>query len=232
MHANNEVGTIEPIAEIAEAARKRGILTHTDAAQTVGKFPFRVQDLGVDLLSVAGHKLYAPKGVGALYARKGVSLTPLIHGAGHESGRRAGTENTAAVVGLGCACALQLREEAQNTEHMRRERDRLHERILTSCPEVVLNGHPELRLPNTLSLAFPGVRAPDIIRALPDVAVSAGAACHAEGVTASHVLEAMGLPLERSLGTLRFSTGHFTTKDEVEEAADRLIRVLQDLKKA
>jgi len=190
---------------------------HTDAAQSVGKVPVRVDELGVDLLSVAGHKLYAPKGVGALYVRDGVALEKLIHGAGHEAGRRAGTENVAGIVGLGEACARAADELPQRQEQMRSLRDRLHEGIASCVPDVRLNGHPDHRLPNTLSLGFPGVRAADLLAAMPGVAASAGAACHADGVHVSETLAAMRVPENHAIGTVRFSTGMFLTPEDVDE---------------
>ena len=176
MHANNEVGTIEPIAEIAEAAHAVGALVHTDCAQSVGKIPVKVDELGVDLLSIAGHKLYAPKGIGALYIRTGVQLEKFMHGAGHEQGRRAGTENVIEMVGLGAACQLIHRNLAEYGLHLREMRDRLEARLLDFGMDVRVNGHPELRLPNTSSIGFPGLEADRILANLPTVAASAGAA--------------------------------------------------------
>ena len=173
MHANNETGSIQPITEISRITRDSGILLHTDAAQSVGKIPVDVGELGVDLLSVAGHKLYAPKGVGALYIRRGVKLTKLLHGANHEAGRRAGTENVIGIVGLGKAAEL------VGSWQLAVLRDRLFDGIREAIPEVRLNGHPELRLPNTLSLGFPGVEAAMLLQAMYGIAASAGAACHA-----------------------------------------------------
>ncbi len=218
MHANNEVGTLQPIREIAAIARSRGVPVHTDAAQSVGKIPVRVDELGVDLLSIAGHKLYAPKGVGALYVREGIGLEKLIRGAGHEAGRRAGTENVAGIVGLGEACARAADELPQRQMHMRSLRDRLHEGIASRVPGVRLNGHPEHRLPNTLSLGFPGVRASDLLSAMPGLAASAGAACHADGMHISETLAAMRVPGDFAAGTVRFSTGMFLTEADVDEA--------------
>jgi cysteine desulfurase len=218
MHANNEVGTLQPIREIAAIARSHGVPVHTDAAQSVGKIPVRVEELGVDVLSVAGHKLYAPKGVGALYVREGLALETLIHGAGHEAGRRAGTENVAGIVGLGEACACAADELPHRQTHMRALRERLHEGIASYVPDVRLNGHPEHRLPNTLSLGFPGVRASDLLSAMPAVAASAGAACHADGVHISETLAAMRVPEDYAGGTVRFSTGMFLTESDVDEA--------------
>jgi len=222
MHANNEVGTVEPIAELAGAAHARGAVFHTDAAQSVGKLPVSVDALGVDLLSIAGHKLYAPKGVGALYIRTGTDLEGLIHGADHEAGRRPGTENVLEIVGLGKACEIARRDVAKDEIHFRRMRDLLHERIVSALGEeaVRLNGHPDLRLPNTLSLSFRGVEANTLLSEIGDrVAASAGAACHTDRIDVSHVLEAMGVPEEWAMGTVRCSVGRSTTEDEVDSAA-------------
>lgn len=224
MHANNEVGTIQPVAEIADTAHSMGALVHTDAAQSVGKIPVDVGDLGVDLLSIAGHKLYAPKGVGALFVREGVELTKFMHGAGHEDNRRAGTENVAGIVGLGAAAEIARRELAANAANMLSLREQLWERIAAALPGVRLNGHPEHRLPNTLSVGFPGVEVDDMLVELWDqVAASAGAACHSAGVTVSTVLQAMQVPMEYAMGTLRFSTGRFTTSQQIEDAAGAII---------
>jgi cysteine desulfurase NifS/selenium donor protein len=221
MHANNEVGTIEPIAEIAEIARRHGVLVHTDAAQSVGKIPVNVSDLGIDFLSIAGHKLYAPKGVGALYVRSGVELPSLIHGAGHESGRRAGTENVLEIVGLGKACELARERLDQTASHCRAMRDRLWNGLSREIEDVRRNGDPEQMLPNTLSVCFRGVDAATLLAEIGDrVAASAGAACHAEGVDLSTVLEAMHVPLEHAMGTVRFSVGRATTAEEIDAAVE------------
>mgnify|MGYP005850334667 CR=1 FL=1 len=222
MHANNETGTLQPVAEIAAIARRRGVLVHTDAAQSVGKVETRVDELGVDLLAVAGHKLYAPKGVGALYVRTGVALEPLIHGAGHEGGRRAGTENVPYVVGLGKACEVAETTMGEYVPRMRSLRDRLHELLGQKVPGLALNGHHTERLPNTLNVSFPGVDGEELLAATPEVAASTGSACHAGRTEPSGVLTAMGLPRERALGAVRLSLGKFTTADEVERAAEAL----------
>ncbi len=223
MHANNEIGTIEPIREIAAIAKANGALMHTDAAQSLGKIPVDVGELGVDLLTVAGHKLYAPKGVGALYVGPGVQLEPLMYGGGQEGGRRPGTENVLEIVGLGTACRVAARDLEANTERMRRTRDRLHEQLSVAC-EVRLNGHPQRRLPNTLNLSFRGITSNDLIAAIGErVAVSAGSACHADTVTLSPVIEAIGTPLEWGRGTIRFSTGKVTTDEEIDQAAEAVI---------
>ena len=230
MHANNEVGTIQPIREIADVARRHGVLVHTDAAQSIGKIPARVDELGVDLLSIAGHKLYAPKGVGALYIRTGVKPRKLIFGADHERGWRAGTENVLEIVGLGQACALVNDRLAERAEHMKALRDRLHEGLTARIPSVRLNGHPEKRLPNTLSVSFRGIEANAILSELTEVAASAGAACHSDEVIMSDTLKAMKVPVEFAMGTIRFSTGSFLTEAEVDTAIEAVMRVVQRLR--
>ena len=227
MHSNNETGTINPIARIASAAHARGALMHTDAAQSTGKLPTRVDELGVDLLTVAGHKLYAPKGIGALYVRRGVTLEPVIHGAGHEAGRRAGTENVPWIVGLGAACALATSEglDAYATR-VRPLRDRLHELLAAAIPELVLNGHPEHRLPNTLNVSVPGLSGRRILETCPEVAASTGSACHEGDDVVSGVLGAMGVPPEVARGALRLTLGLLTTAEEIESAAAALVRAV------
>lgn len=218
MHANNEVGTIQPIREIAEIARKKGIVMHTDAAQSVGKIPVLVNELGVDLLSIAGHKLYAPKGVGALFVRDGIVLEKFMHGAGHESGKRAGTENVLEIAGLGQACEIARRDMKKNAVQLRFMRDRLHKGLIETVEEVKLNGHHDERLPNTLSIGFRGVEAPRLISKIQDqLAVSAGSACHSGETKISAVLNAMNVPEEWARGTVRFSTGRMTTPVEINK---------------
>ena len=225
MHANNEVGTIQPIAEIACITHNAGLLLHSDAAQSVGKVPTKVDELDVDLLSLAGHKFYGPKGVGALYIREGTRLEPLLHGAGHESGRRAGTENVLLDVGFGAAA--ELAADLAWTQGVREQRDWLWAELQKAWGDrVVLNGHPTRRLPNTLSVSFVGRRGADILAALPEVAASTGSACHADEVTLSPVLEAMGVPLDVGAGAIRLSLGRMTTHAEVETLVERLTEVL------
>lgn len=232
MHANNEVGTLQPIDAIAELARKHGIPLHTDAAQSVGKIATRVDDLSVDLLSVAGHKLYAPKGVGALYVGPGVAaLENFCHGAGQESGRRAGTENVALIVGLGKACALAARDLERNGAHMRRMRDHLYAGLQAGLENVRRNGHPDKRLPNTLSVSFPGIAADRLLATIGDtVAASAGAACHADSITISHVLEAMQVPENHARGTVRFSVGKPTKEEDIDAALPVIIAAVKRLR--
>ncbi len=233
MHANNEVGTVQAVAEVAALARPRGILVHTDAAQSLGKIPVDVAALGVDLLSLAGHKLYAPKGVGALYIRRGVSLEKFCHGAGQENGLRAGTENVLEIVGLGQACEIAARDLDANQAHMQTLRDRLEARFFEMLGDIRRNGHPVKRLPNTLSVSFKGLEANRILEEIGlEVAASAGAACHADTVALSHVLEAMVLPLEWAKGTLRFSLGRMTTAAEIDRAAAVVIAAVVKLRKA
>jgi cysteine desulfurase len=222
MHSNNETGTIQPIAEIARVAHARGALMHTDAAQSIGKMPINVRALGVDLLTVAGHKLYAPKGIGALYVRRGVRLEPLIHGAGHESGRRAGTENTPYIVALGKACEVSGRALPECEPRVRMLRDRLHELLARQVPGLELNGHASARLPNTLNVSFPGVDGEELLAATPALAASTGSACHAGRTDPSAVLMAMGLTRERALGAVRLSLGRPTSEAEIERAAEAL----------
>ncbi|MCE2500386.1 MAG: cysteine desulfurase [Dehalococcoidia bacterium] len=229
MHANNEVGTIQPIGEIAEIAHRHGALMHSDCAQSIGKIPARVDDLGVDLLSVAGHKLYAPKGIGALYIRPGVQLEKLMHGANHEQNRRAGTENVIQMVGLGKACQLIQENLTDYARHMGTMRDRLEERIMESGADARVNGHHEKRLPNTTSIAFRGLEADRILEKLPTVAASAGAACHSDQVEVSHVLRAMNVPVEYAMGTLRLTVGRFTTEDEIDRASAEINGVIETL---
>jgi cysteine desulfurase len=225
MHSNNEVGTLQPIREIAALTRRRGVLLHTDAAQSLGKVPVDVNDLGVDLLTLAGHKLYAPKGVGVLYVRRGVTLEPLLHGAGHENGRRAGTENVPYLVGLGAACALARQGLPEATRKLRALRDRLWERLRAGLGErVVLNGHPEQRLPNTLNASFMDHVGSELLKKVPQIAASTGSACHEGKISQSPVLCAMGVPPERGRGALRLTVGRFTTEEEVDRAAEALIR--------
>jgi cysteine desulfurase len=231
MHANNEVGTIQPIDEIADLAKTRGICVHTDAAQSAGKIETNVQQLNVDLLSLAGHKLYAPKGIGALYVRSGVLPVKFCHGAGQEMGWRAGTENVLEIAGLGKACEMAERSLAYSRQHLKTMRDRLHAGLVDQLTEIRLNGHPQKRLPNTLSIAFKGLEANRILEEIGlAVAASAGAACHADTVSVSHVLEAMRVPLEWAKGTVRFSTGRMTTTEQIDAAIQVVVEAVQRLR--
>ena len=225
MHANNEVGTIQPIAEIARIAHEHGIPLHTDAAQTVGKIATRVDELGTDLLSFAGHKLYAPKGTGALYIRQGLEIEPLIHGAGHERGRRAGTESAMLTVALGKACELAASSVGMSS--VQRLRDEFWKHLHARFGDgIVLNGHPLHRLPNTLNVSFIGRVGADLLAQLPNVAASTGSACHAGEITLSPVLKAMGVAPEIGTGAIRFSLGRGTTREEIEAAVMQITRAL------
>jgi cysteine desulfurase len=229
MHANNEVGTVLPIAAISHIARLHGIILHTDAAQSVGKIPTDVEQMGVDLLSVAGHKVYAPKGIGALYVRPPLVPEKFCHGAGQEMGWRAGTENVLEIVGLGKACEIAQRDLEKNMAHMKFLRDRLYDGLLRRISEIRLNGHPEHRLPNTLSISFRGHEANRILEDIGlEVAASAGAACHSDSVQISHVLEAMNVPLEWAKGTLRFSVGRMTTEEDIDKTIQVVAEALTD----
>jgi cysteine desulfurase len=229
MHSNNEVGTIQPVPAIAQIAARHGILFHTDAAQSVGKVPVDVKELGVDLLSVAGHKLYAPKGIGALYIKRGTEIEKLIHGADHERNHRAGTENVIEIAGFGKAAEVAEKGLEKWARQNRHVRDRLHNALALKIPGIRLNGHPEIRLPNTLSLSFPGVDAQAMLSGMKELAASAGAACHVEQVTVSGVLQAMRVPARLSLGTIRFSVGRTTTEEEIDRAAEAICSVYDRL---
>lgn len=225
MHANNEVGTIQPITDIGRVTREHGIFFHTDAAQSVGKIPTQVGELGMDLLSVAGHKVYAPKGVGALYIRRGIHLEPFVHGASHESGRRAGTENVLLDVGLGAAC--ELAAGWIEMPQVRELRDLFWELLREAFGNrVVLNGHPTKRLPNTLNVSFIGKNGAEILSKLEGVAASTGSACHEGAIELSPVLQAMRVPPKTGVGAIRFSLGRTTASDEIEYVSDRLKSIL------
>lgn len=227
MHANNEVGTLQPIKVLAELTHQTGALFHTDAAQSVGKIPVDVNDLGVDLLSIAGHKLYASKGVGALYVRPGVQLVKILYGASQERNLRPGTENVLEIVGLGAAAEEARHTLLKRTQHLKLMRDRLHTGLQKALPSnfLRLNGHPYNRLPNTLNLSFMNVAANTFLAHIADgVAASAGAACHADQVEVSSVLTAMGIPLEWAKGAVRFSVGTMTSADEIDFA----IKIIAD----
>jgi len=223
MHSNNETGVLQPIAELARLARARGAFVHTDAAQSIGKVKIDVGELGVDLLSVAGHKVYAPKGVGALYVRRGTPIVPLVLGAGHERGLRPGTENVASIVGLGVACDRAARDLEVASDAMRVLRDALWVRLAQGVPGLVLHGHAELRLPNTLNVGFPRVSGTAVLAGAPEVAASTGSACHDGHETASSVITAMGISAADAIGAVRLTLGRSTTALDVERAATALI---------
>ena len=226
MFVNNEIGTVQPIAEIGDLCRRAGALFHTDATQGVGVAPINVDAMGIDLLSLSGHKIYGPKGVGALYVRRKkprVKLEPLLYGGGHERGLRSGTLNVPAVVGLGEACRILTEEMAADSLRVRALRDRLHERIGASTSGVVLNGHPELRHPGNLNLSFADVEAEALIMSMRGVAVSSGAACASATLEPSHVLRAIGLDEELAHGSIRFGLGRFNTETQIDAVADIVI---------
>lgn len=227
MHSNNEVGTIQNIAELCAISRQHNISFHSDAAQSIGKTEVDVRKLEIDLLSIAGHKLYAPKGIGALYVKNGIKLEKLMYGADHEQNMRAGTENVIEIVGLGMACETARINLKKNIDHYRQTRDYLFEQLLSKLPSIKINGHPEQRLPNTLSISFPGIEANTLISRLKNVAASAGAACHSESIDVSAVLKAMAVPINYAMGTIRFSTGRETTLEEMNTASAEIIETVK-----
>ena len=231
MLANNETGTVEPLEEIAAVGRELGVPVHTDAAQAVGKLPMDVRALGVDFLTVAGHKFYAPKGIGALFIKRGRTLTPLIHGASQEMGKRAGTENTFLAAGLGTACRVARDRIEQDVLHGRALRDRLETLLFQGLESLVLNGHPHKRLPNTLNVSIPGIEGARILEGIPCLMASTGAACHDRSVKLSHVLSAMGVPPEAGMGALRLTVGRSNTMEQIERAAVLIIDRVKALRK-
>jgi len=231
MHANNETGVLQPIREIGALAREAGVAFHTDAAQSVGKIPVDVEELQVDFLTLAGHKFYAPKGVGALYVRGGAAFTPLLHGASQEGGHRAGTENVPYLVALGAACRLARERLPGATAHLQGLRDRLHELLLAEVPSLILNGPEVERIPNTLNVSFPGISGGELMAGLPELASSLGSACHTGQEAVSPVLAAMGVPLGLARGAVRFSVGYPTTRAEVDQAAALLRERLHKLRR-
>jgi len=236
MHANNETGIIQPIEEISRISKRHEVLLHTDAAQSVGKIPTKVNELGVDFLTIAGHKLYAPKGIGALYIKKGIEIESLIHGAGHEGGRRAGTENVIYDAALGKACDLaerflnneKIKGEGNTVAEMKELKDYFYESLQKKFSNTIkLNGHPEKRLPNTLNISFIGYDGIQIVEQLDNIAVSTGSACHSGLTTISPVLKAMSVPEEVGRGAIRFSIGKYTTKDEIDTVINQLEKVIK-----
>jgi cysteine desulfurase len=229
MHANNETGTIQPIEEISRIAKSSGILFHTDAAQSVGKIPTWVKQLGVDFLTIAGHKLYAPKGVGTLYMRKGIQIQPFILGAGHENGKRAGTENVIEIAGLGKACELLNKHMDNNSKKIKKLRDKLYNGLIENGKKIKLNGHPELRLPNTLNISFKGIENNKLLEKIPEIAISTGSACHSNSKIASGVLTAMGLTPEDAFSSVRISIGIFTTEKEIDFTLEKIVKAAQSI---
>ncbi|MGC9344178.1 MAG: selenide, water dikinase SelD, partial [Bacteroidales bacterium] len=222
MHANNETGIIQPIKEISAITREYGIIFHCDAAQSAGKIETDVKDMGVDLLSLAAHKFYGPKGIGALFIKEGIKLEKLMYGANHERNLRPGTENLLEIAGMGKAAEIALRDFKKNLTNMKSTRDYLYDLLSNSIEDAFWNGTPESTIPNTLSISIDGLDSSTLISELPEIAISAGAACHADDVTLSYVLQAMKIPDTRALGTLRISTGKNTSRNEIEEAAKHL----------
>ena len=229
MHANNETGVVQPVGEISQICKQHEVLMHTDASQSVGKIPTFIQDLDVDLLTIAGHKFYGPKGVGALYVRRGLALESLIHGAGHENGIRAGTENTPYIVGLGQAAHLAANGLDESSVGMARLRDRLEKQLCEAIPGLIVNGGRVDRLPNTLSVSFPIVAGRDVLARLPELCASTGSACHSTGQVESATLAAMGKGIDHIAGTIRLSCGWYTSQDEVDRVAGLLIDAWENL---
>jgi len=230
MSANNEIGTLQPVEEIGALCRERGVLFHTDAAQAVGKVPMDVARAKIDLLSISGHKLYGPKGVGALYVRRGVKPAEQMHGGGHERGMRSGTLNVAGIVGLGAACALAGAELPAEAARLSALRERLRTKLLAGLERVQVNGPAERRLPGNLSVTFEGVDSESLMMGLKDVAVSSGSACTSASIQASHVLRALGLSEEDAQSTLRFGIGRFNTEEEIDFVAERIAEVVPKLR--
>jgi len=224
MHANNEVGVIQPIKSLAEIAHKRGVIFHTDAAQSVGKIKTDVQEMGIDMMSVAAHKFYGPKGIGVLYIKEGIILEKLIHGANHERNLRAGTENIIEVVGIGKAAEIANSNLQSNMKHYAEMRDLFENLIKEKFPNIIINGENVQRLPNTSSISIPNVEANTLLDKLDGIAASAGAACHSETINVSTVLEAMKIPIKYAMGTIRISVGVYTTEDEIREAVHLLVK--------
>lgn len=232
MYANNEVGTIQPIKEIAKIAREKNIIFHTDAVQAIGKTPIDVKDLEIDLLSISSHKINGPKGVGALYIRNGIKISPLILGGGQERGLRSGTENVASIIGFGMACKLAKDNENENIQHFKKLTTRLISRVLSEIPSTTLNGHPDVRIPNNTHFTFLGVNGEDLIIKLDEnkISASTGSACSVKIQKASHVLKAMGFSHEQVTGSLRLTVGITNTEQEIDETVDVLKKVVQELR--
>lgn len=233
MHANNEVGTIHPITEVGKIAKEKGILFHVDAAQTAGKIPVDVQAMGIDILSISGHKLYGPKGIGALYVRRAnprVRLAPVIHGGGHERGLRSGTLNVPSIVGLGAACEIAQQSMEKEAQRLIALRDRLQKGISAQLDEVHLNGHPTERLPNNLNLSFAYVEGEALMMGLKEIAVSSGSACTSASLEPSYVLKAMGVGEDLAHTSIRFGLGRFTTEEEIDFTIDKVVQTVSRLR--
>ena len=232
MFGNNEVGTIQPISEIAKICNSQNVLFHTDAVQAIGKIPINVKELGIDLLSISSHKLYGPKGIGALYIKNGINIDPVILGGGQENGLRSGTENVANIVGFGKACEIVKDRLDENISHMDKLRNFLIEKIHNEIPKVTLNGHPQSRLVNNVHFTFLGINGEDLIIKLDEygIAASTGSACSVNTQKASHVLKSMGFSLEQITGSLRLTVGIFNDEKEIETTVDVLKKIIQELR--
>ncbi len=232
MFGNNEVGTIQAISELSKICNENNIPFHTDAVQAVGKVPLDVKKLGIDLLSISSHKLYGPKGIGALYIKNCIDIDPIILGGGQERGLRSGTENVASIVGFGKACEMAKNNLNENISHVKKLRDNLVEKVLNEIPEVTLNGHPQSRLPNNAHFTFLGVNGEDLIIKLDEygIAASTGSACSVNTQKASHVLQAMGFSLEQITGSLRLTIGIFNDQKEIDQTVDILKKIVQELR--
>jgi len=232
MYANNEVGTIQSIKKMVQIAREKNIIFHTDAVQAVGKIPIDVKELGVDLLSISSHKINGPKGVGALYIRNGVTISPLILGGGQENGLRSGTENVASIIGFGMACELAKNNMNENTDHLKKLTTKLTTRVLHEIPATTLNGHPDMRTPNNTHFTFLGVNGEDLIIKLDEnkISASTGSACSVKIQKASHVLKAMGFSHEQVTGSLRLTVGITNTEQEIDQTVDVLKNIVQELR--
>jgi cysteine desulfurase len=233
MYANNEIGVVQPIAEIGKICRERGVLFHTDAVQAIGKIPVNVNSDNIDIMSITGHKLYGPKGAGALYVRRRnprVQLTAQMDGGGHERGMRSGTLNVAGIVGLGEACAIAQREMAEETARLRRMRDYLKDRLMKELDEVYINGSMEHRLPHNLNISFAYVEGESLLMGINDIAVSSGSACTSATLEPSYVLKALGMGDDLAHSSIRFGLGRFNTQEEVEYTAGRVIEVVKKLR--
>jgi cysteine desulfurase len=232
MFGNNEVGTVEPISDFTNICKERNILFHTDAVQATGKIPINVKELGVDLLSISSHKINGPKGIGALYIKRGISIDPVILGGGQENGLRSGTENVANIVGFGKACELSGINLVENISKMIELRDYLSNKIIKEIPEVTLNGHPEIRLPNNIHLTFLGVNGEDLLIKLDEygIAASTGSACSVQIQKASHVLQAMGFLHEQITGSLRLTIGISNNLEEMDKTVEILKNVVKELR--